>query len=226
MARLRTLTQLIADVRQRADVENSQHVSDAEVTRYINQGIAALHALIVENNEDEYAAEIELSVSSGSTSTNILTGDAPGGPYKILGVDVVHTNGDSFPVRRFILGERAQQDSESRSIYYQTRYRLRGLNTIIWSPPFEQDVTVRVTYVESSVDLASGSDTYDGRDGWEEWVTLDAAIKVMVKEESDDAQLVRERAIVEARILKQIARRDLVEPNRIRDVQPFGGERW
>lgn len=218
MARNRTLTQLIADVRQRADVENSQHVSDAEVTRYINQGVAALHALIVENNEDEYAAETTISVTAGTvTSPIIAVSEVPVGPYKILAVDVIDSSGSSFPVRRFSLGERAQQDSESSSIYYPTRYRLRGTNSIIWSPPFEQDVSVRVTYVASAAEL-SGSDTYDGRDGWEEWITLDAAIKVMTKEETDDSQLVRERALVEARILKQIARHDLVEPGRIRDV--------
>lgn len=226
MARTRTLTQLIADVRDRADVENSDHVTDAQITRYINQSIAALHALIVEQDEDEYAVDVTISVAAGATLSAIISGgDNPAAaPYKVLAVDVINSNGLSYPVPRYMPGERALLGAVSRSPLETTHYRLRGLNTLYWSPPFASAVSVRVTYVESSVDLVSLSDVYDGRDGWEEWVTLDAAIKVAIKEESDDTQMARERAMVQERVFRQLVVRDRAQPKRIRDV--MGGERW
>jgi hypothetical protein len=222
MARSRTLTQLIADVRDRADIENSLHITDTQVTRYVNQSIAALHALIVEQDEDEFAEETILAVTAGTVQTSILAGGLS--PYKVLGVDVVDSNGASFQVRRFMVGERAELESQRSSAWFATRYRLRGLNAILFAPPFDRDVNVRVTYVEPSEDLVAPTDAYDGRDGWEEWVTVDAAIKCLDKEESDSSALVRERALIWDRISKQIAARDRAQPARVRDVR--GGEWW
>lgn len=229
MARTRTLTELIADVRDRADAENSEHVSDAQVTRYINQSIAALYALIVEQDESDFAAECTFTATAGDTSTsipNVLVEGAFIEPYKILAVDVVGADGFSWPVPRFMMGERAALDAEDGQwgIVTATRYQWRGTKDLFWSPPWDSDRTIRVTYIPSPTDLSSGANTYDGRAGWEEWVTLDSAIKVLAKEESDVTDLVRERALVEQRILKQIVARDRAQPKRVRDV--VGGDRW
>lgn len=225
MARTRTLTQLIADVRQRADAEQSQHVSDAEITRYINQGIARLHAKIVEMDEDEFATDLLLSVPAGVSSVEMTTTTPEPGPvvpYKILSVDEIADSGEVRNIRRFMTRERARLTSSANAGDYTTRYRLRGLNTILFVPPFESATTVSVTYVASSVDLVSGADSYDGRDGWEEWVTLDAAIKVLLKEETDPSGLMAERDRVEADIRVQIAHRDRAEPPHVRDVIGIG----
>ena len=44
--------------------------------------------------------------------------------------------------------------------------------------------------------------TVDGRAGWEEWVVVDAAVKLLTKEESDTSQLEREAARIWSRIMK------------------------
>lgn len=229
MARARTLTELIADVRDRADAENSQHVTDAQVTRYLNQSIAALYALIVEQDEADFAEECTFTATAGAASTSMVTEPVEGTivyPYKILAVDVIDADGFSWPVPRFMMGERAALDAEAGQwgVVTATRYQWRGNKDLFWSPPWEADRTIRVTYIPSPTDLSSGSDTFDGRAGWEEWVTLDSAIKVLAKEESDVTDMVRERALVEQRILKQIVARDRAQPKRVRDV--VGGDRW
>lgn len=107
MARTRTLTQLIADVRDRTDTENSQHVTDAQITRYINQSIAALYALIVEQDENDFAAQCSFNTTAGAETSQILSAPLEGvpvQPYKLLAVDVVDNNGLSYPVPRFMLG--------------------------------------------------------------------------------------------------------------------------
>lgn len=230
MPRTRTLTQLIADVRERADIENSTHISDTEITRYVNQGIAQLHAMIVDQNEDEFAVEVTKSVASGDASMFIVGtgGDTPpASVYKVLAVDRIATDGTSCPVRRFTLQERALLDSAgANGSPFRSMYRLRGLNTVLFSPPIDTATSIRVTYIEASADLKNPGDYYDGRDGWEEWVTLDAAIRCLIKEESDTSDLVRERAMVEQRITKQMATRDQAEPHRMRDVAPWIVEKW
>ena len=47
-----TLTQLIAAVRQRADFVNSQFVTDAELTSYINQSYFELYDLLIQKYGD------------------------------------------------------------------------------------------------------------------------------------------------------------------------------
>lgn len=229
MARTRTLTELIADVRDRADAEVSQHVTDAQITRYLNQSIAALYALIVEQDESDFVEQVDIDVAAGAVASGIVTAPVDGtaiNPYKLLAVDVINSDGTSWPVQRFMMGERANLDGEAGTYAALsfTRYQWRGANTLYWSPPWQSAVTIRVTYVPSPTDLATGTDEYDGRAGWEEWVTLDSAIKVLAKEESDVTDMVRERALVEQRILKQIVARDRAQPKRVRDV--VGGERW
>lgn len=235
MARLRTLTQLIADVRQRADIENSTHISDTEITRYINQGAVGLHAMIVDQNEDEFAADVSIVGTAGMTQAYIIDpggpiepGSAPLSVYKVLAVDRIETDGTSCPMRRFTLQERAILESTSwPSTSRRSLYRLRGMNQILFAPALSADCTVRVTYIPAMTDLDGSTNTfYDGRDGWEEWVTLDAAIRCLIKEESDTSDLVRERAMVEARLVKQMATRDQHEPHRMTDVRPYIVEKW
>lgn len=227
MARTRTLTQLIADVRDRTDTENSQHVTDTQITRYLNQSIAALYALIVEQDESDFVLQNTFTAIAGAESSTIeKTPGVATLPYKILAVDVIDANGLSYPVPRFMYGERGFLDTQDGTwgVLQRVHYQWRETSSLYWSPPWESPTLIRVTYVPSPADLVLGSDTYDGRAGWEEWVTLDASIRVLLKEESDASDFVRERATVEARILRQITARDRANPKRVRDV--FGGERW
>ena len=58
----------------------------------------------------------------------------------------------------------------------------------------------------------------DGRSGWEEWVVIDAAMKLLAKEESDTTQLANEAARIWGRIMKALANRDAGQAKRITDV--------
>ena len=61
-----TLAQLRTQARQRADQENSNFVTDSELTGYINNSIAELHDLMMQNYESEYFIKtFEFNTSSG-----------------------------------------------------------------------------------------------------------------------------------------------------------------
>lgn len=65
----------------------------------------------------------------------------------------------------------------------------------------------------------------DGRAGWEEWTVVDAAMKLLAKEESDTSQLEREASRIWARIMKNMANRDAGQSKRITDVS-FNSGMW
>ena len=68
-----TLATLRNRVRQRADMENNNFVSDSEVNQYINSSYAELYDLLVAKFEDYYVADpLEFAISSGSSTYNLL----------------------------------------------------------------------------------------------------------------------------------------------------------
>ncbi len=73
--------------------------------------------------------------------------------------------------------------------------------------------------------LVTDSETFDGYNGWEEWVILDSAMKCLEREGNDgDAALLAPRKDrMEARIAA-MADRNEAEPMRIQDV--YQGQVW
>lgn len=99
------------------------------------------------------------------------------------------------------------------------------------SPPFT--TTPRVTKVEGTtvyVDRpaeATGTtsgrqidnpDQWDGINGWEEYVVVDAAIRMMSKEESDPSVLMADRQELEDRLTEIASQRDMGSPKKLQDV--------
>jgi hypothetical protein len=221
MARTRTLLELRDEVRQRADMENSELIADAELTRYINQSIARLHGKIAQAGEGDFEAQDNIPTTVGGFQF-ALNADfwrlAAVPPYLSIG-------GKAHFLRRFTPAERphlltatdgADPWSDAGGQLY---YRLVDDDTIEFLPPATRVTTVTVTYVRAAPALAADADTYDGRNGWDEWVVLDAAVKCLMKEESDVRALIAERDALWEEIKPQAAAKDLVEPDRVRDVE-------
>jgi hypothetical protein len=66
--------------------------------------------------------------------------------------------------------------------------------------------------------LVLDADTFDGISGWEEYIVVDAAIKMLNKEESDVGVLSKEKDRLVLRITAASANRDIAEPEPIADV--------
>ena len=67
LSTLRTLS------RQRADMENSQFITDTEMLRYINRGYAELYDLLVTaaNSEDYFLKDSTVQLVSGTKSYDL-----------------------------------------------------------------------------------------------------------------------------------------------------------
>lgn len=225
--RTTTLANLRAEVRQRADIENDPHITDAEVNRFVNQSGAALHAMCVDYDEGYFLTSNTITTISG-TDAYVLSNTAEVGfPnfYKLLHVEV-QINGIWRVLDRWTFERRtlylnatswgAQQVPLSYRLSFDNSTKLPRLT---FSPIPDGAYTVTVYYVPAFPDMTGDTDVFDGADGWEEWVVLDAAIKCLLKEESDTSALVYERDQVWKRIQAQMANRDLDHPSKVRDVE-------
>ena len=67
-----TLAELRTQSRQRADMENSNFISDTELTSYINNSIAELHDIMAEAYGSEYfVTTTTFSVTSGDDTYSL-----------------------------------------------------------------------------------------------------------------------------------------------------------
>ena len=71
----------------------------------------------------------------------------------------------------------------------------------------------------TSIDANSPALTFDGINGWEEYVIADVCIKLMVKEESDPAAFMAQKAELKQRIESEAENRDVGFPDRVTDSQ-------
>ena len=129
-----TLLELKTRVRERADMENSNFISDSELTSIINQSLFELYDLLIGAYDDYFIAEpILFSLAGGEASSSY---PLPADFYKLRGIDF-NLDGDRWvDLGSFNFKERNRQDGLVRSIYfraYNLKYRVFGGN-ILFKP--------------------------------------------------------------------------------------------
>lgn len=220
MARARTLALLRAEVRARADIENDPHVTDAEVDRFINQSAAALHEMIVLACEDDFTGTQVIPTIAG-----VATYEFDASFYKLISVELT-VNGYTRQIDKWTWAQRALfLNVATWGLASQPiSYKIVGRDNIMFAPVPDGVYSVRVWYVPASVDMTDPADTYDGRDGWEEWVVLDAAIKAKTKAEEDVRTLQAEREQVYGRIAKAFGTKDQARPDSVVSTVSSGND--
>ena len=282
MTDLVSLTELRTLTRQRADMENSQFVTDTELTRYLNNSWGELYNLIVENfNEDYYTTSTTISLSSGTDSYSL-----PSDFYKMRGVDLVVTSTESVPLRRYNWAERTRNSVTVRARDY--RYRIQK-GSIIFTPLPSTNDSIKIFYIPDPRKLESvtpsavtrGTTTtytvsshsfvaddvvnvsnfladdynsqqtvqsvtsttivtdlnssalsdptsigtvesvFDFYSGWDEYVIIDSAIKMLLKEEADVTALLLQKNQLRERIITESQNRDAGEPQTVTDVVSY-----
>lgn len=215
MARARTLAQLRASVRQRADIEGVTTYTDPEIDGYINDSIADLHRKLVRAWEDDYTDETTFATVVGQEAYD-LSGV---GPLHVRAVELlVGASAKPRPLDRWNFTNRSEYDRGTNG-GRPAAYRLVGLEAIRILPVPDAVHTIRVWYVPGPTTLVLDTDEYDGRSGFEEYVVADAAIKVGIKEEADVRALVAERAQALADIMATAKVKDANRPDTVLDVE-------
>lgn len=207
MPRTRTLAELRTEARQYADMESSDFVSDTEVNRYVNQGLAELWHVLVQSNTTRYAAQTEITTVAGAYEYTV-----PADFANAIMVERLSGSGseDAYRLEPYELteghasGSRAWLDN-SRDLRWTIVYQgTDGTGTRLRFNADPSSGYVRLWYVAAPEVLDNDADEWDGVAGWEEWAVLWAAEQMLAKEESDPSMLIRRRAELTKRI-NQIA---------------------
>ena len=222
-----SLSSLRTQARQRADAESSDtsqaFVPDTELNGYINNSIAELYDLMIEANGDEYFAV--------SSSFATLSGDdtypLPSDFYRLSGVDAA-VGGFRYTLHLFPFGERNRFSNLTAPGWYRGArlfYRLRNAD-IVFVPIPDAAYQITLWYIPNPPILVADGDSFDFQGGWEEYVIIDAAIKMQVKEESDTSVLQLGKQQLIARIRGAAPKRDDGSPQLVTDVFSRDGEGW
>ena len=207
-----TLAQLITRVRQRADMVGSTFVSDSEVVDYINVAMAEIHDLLVTKYEDYYVKDSSESPKSGD--------------YKALGVDFT-SGGLTYRMMRFTFQERNMYNAPAivASRIADTRYAIQG-NKIKFIPSPATSGTAKLHYIPEAQQFDAGSTSAtivslapQIAKGYEEYLVVDAAIKCLMKEESNTQPHMIYKEQLRKRLEAASANRDAGESSKITDVR-------
>jgi len=194
-------------------MENSNFISASELTGLINSSIHELHDLLIQCYDTDYY----LSSYTFSTSANVDSYALPSDFYKMRGLDMKITSTDWDSIRPFSFADRNLYQNTSWSNASYGRYRLMGSNLVLMPKP-TATYDSQLWYIPSSVELSASGDTFDGINGFEEFVVIDTAIKMRVKEESDITALALAKKEMQRRIEEAAQNRDAGFSEVITDV--------
>lgn len=222
MAKAATLTTMILQAREAADMVGSAFVTDAEITSLINAYVAELYDLLVQSYGPAfYASSFTFNTVAAQREYNLPTGVTTGADfYQLLGIDVDLGGGDIISAVPFDFYSRNKFSNDASYLRGQPiYYRLHGSQ--IWLIPAPDGVyPVTVHYVPAAPTLSAGGvTTFDGVNGFERYVIVSAAIAMLQKEESDPSVFLAEKASLTARIQSMSKHRDAGMPERIVDVR-------
>jgi hypothetical protein len=204
---------MIADVRQRTNLETSTFVTDAEITEYLNQELAELWAHIAQGSgAPHYRAAFPIAVT---TNANLYP--LPDDFWQAQEVSAT-VDGVTYRVRSFGPGERAWlTNSQARFPWLSTtRYRIQADN--IEFQPVTQAFSAVLYYTPSQPRLVNGGDTFDGYNGYEMAAIYGACATVQAKEDTDPNFHIGQRERIYRLIDSLAAQRDANEPERVQDV--------
>lgn len=213
-----TLLNLQTRARERADMTNSQFIGDAELNTYINMGMLELYDLLVQANEDYFTTSTNLTISAGANTAAL-----PASFYKLRGLDY-SLNGSYVNVPLFNFQDRNR--ASSRNIWSSVlgdgrRYRVFADSIMI------QDIdnaagSYRAWYIPALAYLVNTTDTLPAslsKFGWDEYIVLFAAERMLSKEESDTAEVRGQRGELANRITIMATDRQVDQSEQIADVQ-------
>lgn len=187
MSRTVTLTQLRADIAAQADfVGATGRYPDAVVDRFVNQSIQRFREKLSTEGVTHYLVSTSGTLAAGATSPFAfgsldLSAVTPS-VVRSYGVDVTINGGFIKTLQHVPFTERNSYGGptgkgEPRDwAHYQTR-------KIAILPAPEGTYPYTVWYLPVLADLVSGSDTFDGVAGWEDFIVWDVVCRLIVRDQ-------------------------------------------
>lgn len=227
------LGQIRLMAQQKADMVGSNFISLPEWNMYINQSYFELYDLLTTDYEDYFLAPPLLITTDGVTNQYDLPNGTnyQGAPafYKLVGVDCGLDNANNawVTLNKFNFIDRNKfvfpNIGSSFMGVFSMQYRLMG-NSLYLIPTPSANQILRVWYQPRLNQLLKDTDVVDGVSGWTEYIIVDAAIKAVMKEESDPTALYMQKKDLIKRIEESSMNRDMSQPSTISDTR--SSQRW
>jgi hypothetical protein len=213
----KTLAQLREYTRQRADVENDgRHTDDAEVDALINASVEFLHSMLVDGTDGTLFAKN----ASGLTKLGDNSYQLPSDFSQLVSLDIKSggvylrsQQADPQDYAQLTLNSYGGQNFYNHLLRWNTA---QGRGELFIFPAPTNTIDIAVQYIPEPPVLSTDSDTLNWPTFWYQWVVLDAAIQISIKEESDPSALLGERNKVEKRIRDHIRS---MTPTRIKQIR-------
>lgn len=208
--------------RARADMTDSGFVTEDELKLYVNSSMKELYDILVTQYQDQYIKKVAITLAPGQEQISL-----PADFYKLRGIDYQVTSDYAIDLRQFNFKDRNKQNAlrfYNGFIVPDIQYKVLGSNVqfISGANYTGGGWSGALWYVPLAADLQLDTDTFDAINGYEEYIILDVAIKMLQKEESDVTTLVVLKQAMLKRIEGAAANRDAAEPQKIADVM----SRW
>jgi hypothetical protein len=214
----KTLADLRLAIRQRADQENSQFISDSELNSYINASYAELYDLLTSRFVDYYTINVEFDITTGNTFP------LPDGFYKMIGLDQQASGytGKWATVYPFVMGERNKLSIKRRVLLSRiaVNYRLIGNNLVIL-PEENAGGHYQLWYIPRFTPLVAYADEMGDILDFDDYVVVDCCIKCAAKEETDASVYMQQKVDLKARVEAMAANRDAGQSEKITDNQVY-----
>jgi hypothetical protein len=212
-----TLTELITQIRRRADMENGSFVSDAEITHFANDEIKGVYSKMVNIDDGSLFATVAPTTSKVGDNAYAMPSDF----MRLVDVNI-YSGSRWLPATSADAQNYYQLLSSTYTGDYDTRYFLRRNNPQdryeLFLFPAPEVGNLGIRYIPEEVTLSTGSDTLNWPSNWHVTVVTGAAIKCLIKEESDPTGLMLERDSEIARVLKDIRSQKISEIKTLRSI--------
>lgn len=224
-----TLAEIRLGARELADEETTlqAYVDDPELNRMVNRSIKRWYGMVAMAVPERYESVQTLTVTAATQSTTQIaatTGLAtlPTDYMATLVLDYVNVDTTRIPLRLLQLLERNRfqsQGGNSPAVAYRV---IKG--DIKFSPrPTKVGEQYEHRYVPTAPILVGDTDLLDGINGWEQWVVYDAALQMLMKQETQLGDIRAERDRLGAEIEAAAALRVWGDATRIADTRLRSG---
>lgn len=216
-----TAQQLIDRARQRADFVSSPFLDDSsELLNWCSESYRELWDLLVEAYGDRLGMGIVDITTAAQDPQKTIS--VTGGILKLIRVDR-EVDGIRIPMFPFDFADTVLDDTPQSWDARTVRYNFFA-DTMYFLPCPDTIYTIRLYYVPRVSFTSLSGAMLPPTESWSEYVVVDLAIKMRVKEESDTSDLRLDKENLRRRIISVSTPREETRAARTADVRYFDDE--
>jgi hypothetical protein len=222
-----TLGNLRTQVLQRTDLTNDPNIGLSEANQYVSDSYKWLYNLVLQKFGNDYFIGVPFYI----TTTGILNAQyqaqvfaLPPDFYKLARCEVALNPSDPnswITLQKFEAIQANLYNYPNQYTFYgitNLRYRLWG-NFLHVVPVSAAGQTIRLWYSPRPNQLINDTDIIDGVADWEELIVVDAAIKMLTKQESDPSVFVLQKQEMLKMLNEAAENRDVSLPEKVSDAR-------